>query len=81
MKFIPRLTVRTMRFFFSSRYRLARWTRKSRLFGGIVRKVAFDRDDMVVIPKDDVARSRKIDMELDFDDAGDRTACIQKISK
>ncbi len=73
MKFIPRLTKRTMRFFFHSRYRLARWTRKSKLFGRFVEKVAFDKDDMIVIPKDDVAKSRRISVDIDIPDAGDRT--------
>ena len=73
MKFIPRLTKRTMGLFFNSRYRLARWTRKSRLFGGFVRKVAFDNDDMIVLPRDDVARSKRVEMDIDIPDAGDRT--------
>ncbi|MBP5394446.1 MAG: 4Fe-4S binding protein [Candidatus Methanomethylophilaceae archaeon] len=73
MKLIPRLAKRTMKFFFHSRYRLARWTRKSRFFGDFVEKVAFENDDIIVIPKDGVVRSRNIEMNIDIPDAGDRT--------
>ena len=73
MKIVPRVTVKVMRFFFNSRYRLARWTRKSGFFNRIVRRIMFDKDDMIVIPKDGVAVPRRITMDLDIPDAGDRT--------
>lgn len=81
MRFIPRLTVRVMGLFFNSRYRLARWTRKSRVFGNAVRKGLFDGDDMVVVPKDAVAHSRRIEMNLDIEDAGDRTVLPSEMVK
>ena len=59
MKAVPRLTVRTMGLFFNSRYRLARWTRKSKFFNRIVTKWFFDEDEMVVLPKDSVAKTRR----------------------
>ena len=73
MKIVPRITAKVTKYFFNSRYRLARWTRKSKLFGRIVRKMLFDKDEMIVLPKDSVAAPRKITMDLDIPDAGDRT--------
>lgn len=81
MKLVPRLTVRTMGLFFDSRYRLARWTRRSKLFGRMVRKGFFDGDDMIVVPKDTAARSKRIEMDLDIPDAGDRTVLPSEVVK
>ena len=81
MKLVPRVTVRVMGLFFNSRYRLARWTRKSRLFGRMVRRGLFDGDDMIVVPKDAVARSRRIEMDIDIPDAGERTVLPSEVVK
>ena len=81
MKLIPRLTVKTMGLFFNSRYRLARWTRKSRLFNRIVTRTMFDGDDMIVVPKDSVARTRKVEVNIDIPDAGDRTVLPSEVVK
>ena len=81
MKLVPRLTVRTMGLFFNSRYRLARWTRRSKLFGRMMRRGFFDGDDMTVVPKDAVARSKRIEMDFDIPDAGDRTVLPSEVVK
>ncbi len=70
-----------MKYFFNARYRLARWTRKSRFFNRIVRKGLFDKDDMIVVPKDGVARTRRIEMDIDIPDAGDRTVLPSDVVK
>lgn len=81
MKAVPRLTVRTMGLFFNSRYRLARWTRKSKFFNRIVTKWFFDEDEMVVLPKDSVAKTRKVEMNLDIEEAGERTVLPSDVVK
>lgn len=79
MKIIPRLSDKILPFFFNTRYRLARMTRKHKRFGNLVRKWFFDGDDMIVLPKDDVIRS--IDVNIGIDSAGDRTVLPSDIVK
>ena len=67
-----------MPFFFNTRYRLARMTRKHKHFGNLVRKWFFDGDEMIVLPKDDVV---SIDTDIEIEDAGDRTILSSDIVK
>ena len=78
MKIIANLSDRMLPFFFNTRYRLAKMTRKHRHFGNVVRKVFFDGDDMIVLPKDDVV---SIDVNIDIDSAGDRTVLPSDVVK
>ena len=55
---------------FNTRYRLARWTRKYPRFGRLVKRIAFDGDDMSVIPKAGTART--VELNINIDNAGER---------
>ena len=78
MKIIAPLSARIVPFFFNTRYRLARMTRKHKHFGNLVRKWFFDGDEMIVLPKDDVV---SIDTDIEIEDAGDRTILPSDIVK
>jgi len=56
---------------FNTRYRLARWTRKYPRFGRLVKRIAFDGDDMSVLPKAGTARVR-VDLNIEVENAGER---------
>ena len=71
MKTVSRISAKVAGRFFKSRYWLASMTRKHRLFNGLVRRLMFDGDDMIVLPKDDIVRS--VDVDISIDSAGDRT--------
>ena len=79
MKIIPKLSDKILPFFFNTRYRLARMTRKHRHFGNVVKRMFFEDDDMIVLPKDDVVRN--IDVDIDIDSAGDRSVLPSDIVK
>lgn len=79
MSIIPKLSVKILPHFFGTRYRLARWTRKHRLFGNMVKRIAFKDDDMIVLPKDNVVKS--IDVDISIDSAGDRTVLPSDVVK
>ena len=81
MKLISNLSVRIVPWVFNSRYRLARWTRKSRLFGGIVRRLMFDEDDMVVLPKDSTVHTIDVGLDVNIEDAGERTVLPSDVVK
>lgn len=80
MNILPRLSVFLVNRVFNSRYRLASMTRKHPAMGKIVRKLAFDGDDMIVIPRDGVSR-KTIDLDIEIDDAGDRNVVPSDIVK
>ena len=67
---VPRLSVAMVNRVFNTRYRLARMTRRFPRFGKIVRKIAFDGDDMSVIPKAGTART--VELNINIDNAGER---------
>ena len=81
MKFIPRLTKRLMRYLFGAKHPLAKLTRKSKLFDRFIRKALFDGDNMIVVPKDDIARSRNIPMDISIEDGGNRTVLPSEVVK
>ena len=56
---------------FNTRYRLARWTRKYPRFGRLVKRIAFDGDDMSVLPKAGTAHVR-VDLNIEVENAGER---------
>ncbi len=67
---IPRISVAMVNRVFNTRYRLARMTRRFPRFGRLVRRIAFDGDDMSVIPKAGTART--VELNISIDDAGER---------
>ena len=71
MKIVPKFSVWFLPKVFNTRYRLASMTRKHRTFGRIVERTMFDEDEVVVLPKDSVAKD--INVDIGFDSAGDRT--------
>ena len=79
MNIIARLSAALLPFFFGTRYRLARMTRKHRRLGNFVNRRFFDGDDMVVLPKDSVVRD--INVNITIDSAGDRTILPSDIVK
>ena len=81
MPLIPYISVKGLSKVFWSRFKLAAFTRRSRLFNRLVTKALFDGDDMVVLPKDDVVRSRRITMDMDFEDGGESTVLPSDIVK
>ncbi len=81
MKLISGLSVRIVPHVFNMRYRLARWTRKSRFFGSIVRKTMFDGDEMVVLPKDEAVTTRDLELNIEVDQPGERTVLPSDVVK
>lgn len=67
---------------FNTRYRLARMTRKHPSFGRVVKRIAFDGDDMSVVPKAGTAHV-KVDLNIEIENAGERnvvpTDLIKKV--
>ncbi len=80
MKIVPRATVRVMKYIFGWRYRIAAYTRRSKIFNKIIIKTLFDEDDMVVVPKDKVAR-RTVDVNIEVDQPGDSTVLPSDVVK
>ncbi|MCQ2078805.1 MAG: 4Fe-4S binding protein [archaeon] len=80
MNVIPRISVFLVNIFFNSRYRLASWTRKHPRFGRFIRKLAFDGDDMVVIPKNNTVR-RTVDLDIEIKDADERNVVPSDLVK
>ncbi len=79
MAIIPRISVWFLPKVFDKRYRLATWTKNHRLFKSIVKKIMFSEDDMIVIPKKNVVKD--ISVDINIDDAGDRTLVPDEILK
>ena len=80
MKAISRISVAVVKHVFNWRYRLASFTRRSKLFNRFVRKTMFDGDDMIVIPKDNVAR-RTVDVGIEIDEPSDSTVLPSDVVK
>ena len=78
---IPYISVKGLSKVFWSRFGLAAFTKRSKLFNKVVTKTLFDGDDMVVLPKDDVVRARRITMDMDFEDGGESTVLPSDIVK
>ena len=80
MSIIPRISKAGTKFVFGTRYRLASWTRKSKTFNKLIRKMLFDGDDMVVIPKDKVV-TRTINANIEISDPSDSTVLPSDVVK
>ena len=65
---------------FNTRYRLASMTRKHPRFGRLVRRIAFQDDDMIVIPKAGTAH-RTVEVNIDIEDAGERNVVPSDLVK
>ena len=75
---IPYISVKGLSKVFWSRFGLAAFTKRSKLFNRVVTKTL---DDMVVLPKDDVVRARRITMDMEFEDGGESTVLPSDIVK
>ncbi len=80
MKAIPHFNVRVVTHVFNGRYRLAAMTKRSKTFNGVVRKILFEGDDMVVLPKDNVVK-RTIKTDISIDEPGDTTVLPSEVVK
>ncbi|AGI47142.1 Indolepyruvate ferredoxin oxidoreductase, alpha and beta subunits [Thermoplasmatales archaeon BRNA1] len=80
MGIVSRISVFIVGHVFNSRYRLASWTRRFPRFGRVVKKIAFEDDDMVVVPKAASVR-RMVDVNIDIDSAGDRNVMPSDLVK
>ena len=80
MKAVPHISVKAVKYLFGTRYRLASFTRRSKIFNKIVRKTLFDGDEMVVIPKDDVVR-KVVNTNIEIDSPGDSTVLPSDVVK
>ena len=80
MKAISYISVGLVKHVFNARYKLAAFTRRSKTFNGVVRKVMFEGDDMVVIPKDNVVR-RTVPADISVEDAGESTVLPSDVVK
>lgn len=81
MSVIPKISVKLLDHIFWMRFGLASWTRKSKTFGKIIRKMLFDGDDMVVLPKDSVSVRRTVETDISLDNAGERTILPNDVVK
>ncbi len=81
MSLIPRISVKVLGPLFGTRYRLASLTRRSKTFNKIITRMLFDGDDMVVLPKDDVVKTRRIETDIRIDDAGETTVLPSDVVK
>ena len=68
---IPRMSVFLVNRVFNTRYRLARMTRKHPRMGRLVKRIAFDGDDMSVVPKSGTAH-KVVDLNIEIEGAGER---------
>jgi len=80
MSMVPQLSVKVVKRVFNWRYGLAAFTRRSKLFNRIVRRIMFEGDDMVVIPKDNVVH-RTVETNINIDDAGESTVLPSDVVK
>ena len=80
-RLVPNLSVKVVGVAFDKRYRLASWTRKYKRLGRLVRKTMFDADDMIVVPKDGVAKRRVIETDIGIPDADARTVLPSDVVK
>lgn len=77
---IPHLSVNTLPRVFWMRFKLAALTRRSRIFDKVVMKVAFEGDEMIMIPKDNVV-TKNIDVNISIDDPQDSTMLPSEVVK
>jgi len=80
MKVIPYISAGMTKYVFNARYWLARMTRRSKTFNRIIRKMMFDGDDMVVIPKDSTVR-RTVEVNIPVEDPSDTTVLPSDVVK
>lgn len=80
MNIIPRISVFLVNHVFNMRYRLASMTRKHPRMGKVVKRIAFEGDEMTVLPKDSSV-SRKVDVNIEIEGAGDRNVLPSDLVK
>jgi ferredoxin len=81
MSLIPRISVKVLGPLFGTRYRLASLTRRSKTFNRIITRMFFEGDDMIVLPKDDVVKTRRIETDIRIEDAGETTVLPSDVVK
>jgi ferredoxin len=81
MSLIPRISVKVLGPLFGTRYRLASLTRRSKTFNRIITSMFFEGDDMIVLPKDDVVKTRRIETDIRIEDAGETTVLPSDVVK
>lgn len=81
MALIQHLSVKMLSKVFWTRFGLAAMTRRSRLFNRLVTRLMFDGDDMIVLPKDQVVTSRRIDVNINLEDGGETTVLPSDVVK
>ncbi len=78
--YLSRFNVKVANRMFKTRYRLARFTRRSKMFNRIVVKAAFEGDDMVVLPRDGTVR-RTIQTDIGIEGADEATVLPSDVVK
>ncbi len=80
MNIIPRISVFLVGHVFNSRYRLAAMTRRHPRFGRFVKKLAFEEDDMSVLPKNNTVR-KVVDLNIEIENADERNVVPSDLIK
>ncbi len=74
------MSVKVLKYIFGWRYRLAAYTRKSKLYNRLITRMLFDGDDMIVLPKDKTV-NRVIEANIEIDSPGDSTVLPSDVVK
>jgi len=77
---IPHLSVMVKHVFWL-RYKLAGLTKRSKTFNRIVGKTMFEGDDMIVLPRDEAAKTKRIKPDITVDTAGESTVLPSDVVK
>ena len=81
MKPIADLNVAVLKHIFKYRFNIAHWTKENKTFGKAIYKMLFDKDDMIVLPKDSVAKSRTIETDIPVDSPESSTVLPSEVVK
>jgi len=79
MNILPRTSVFLVKHLFRTRFRIASFTGRHPRFGNLVRRMGFDGDDMVVLPKS--GTGRRVEVNIEIDGAGDRNVVPSDLVK
>ena len=79
MNILPRTSVFLVKHLFKTRFRIAAFTGRHPRFGNLVRRMGFDGDDMVVLPKS--GTGRRVEVNIEIDGAGDRNVVPSDLVK
>lgn len=80
MNIIARISVRLIHVAFNTRYWLAARTTNHPRFAKLVKKIAFDKDDMIVLPKNNTV-SKTIDLNIEIENGGERNVVPSDLIK